>query len=84
MKSMSNLELEGQYIRINPGDSIKKWARIDHATREGLLATVTCVRQGSWSSNDGWIKETQRFLSWEKLSFYICDKEEAMTGERAT
>ena len=80
MKSMQDLELEGKYIRIFPGDSVRKWGLIQDVTTEGIMVTITFVDRGSWSSSDGWIVGTRRFLNWGKLDFYICDSQEANTG----
>lgn len=80
MKSMTDLELVGKYVRIFPGDSVGKWGLIQACTKEGIMVTVTFVDKGSWSSSGGWIIGTRRFLSWNKLDFYICDSHEANTG----
>ena len=73
MKSMTDLTLEGKTIKIFPGDSVQKWGRILHVTREGIMVKVTKVDKGSWCSDDGWKVGTKRFVSWKKLSFQIED-----------
>ena len=81
MKSMQDLDLEGKYIRIYPGDSVEKWGLIQDVTTEGIMVTITFVNKGSWSSSEGWIVGTRRFLNWSSgFSFYICDSHEANTG----
>ena len=80
MKSMIDLNLEGKYIKIFPGDSVKKWGEILHVTKEGIMVKVTHVDKGSWSSYDGWKVGVTRFVNWHKLSFQICDQYEATTG----
>ena len=80
MKSMTEMELG--YIRLFPGDSIKKWGLVQEVTVEGLLILITYVDKGSWSSDEGYIANTVRFLPWNKLDFYKCDAHEAHTGKR--
>ena len=82
MKSMQDLALEGKYIRLFPGDSVKKWGLIQDVTTEGIMVTITYVDKGSWSSDGGYIVGTRRFLNWNKLNFYICDSQEANSGRR--
>ena len=81
-KTMSDLNLEGKHIRIFPGDSVVKYGQVDHVTAEGLLVTVTYVDRGSWASSGGWYLGTQRFLSYQKLDFYLCEASEAKSGQR--
>ena len=69
MKSMLSLDLEGRQIKLYPGDSIKKWGEIPHATTEGILVLITKIDQGSWSSTDGYKVGTEHFIPWNKLSF---------------
>ncbi len=82
MKHMADLDLEGKYIRIFPGDSVKKWGLIKDVTAEGIIVTVTYVDKGSWADSSGWIVATTRFISWHKLDFYFCDSMEANCGRR--
>ena len=72
MKSMTDLNLEGQLIQISPGDSVQKWGHILHVTKEGIMIRVTDVNKGSWASAGGWEEGSVRFLSWNKLDFKIC------------
>ena len=75
-------EQELSYIRLFPGDSVKKWGCVQEVFTEGILVLITKVDQGSWCSNDGYIEGTVRFLPWNKLDFYKCDSYEAHTGKR--
>ena len=69
MKSMLSLDLEGRQIKLYPGDSVKKWGEITHATTEGVLITITKVDRGSWSSSDGYEVGLEYFIPWNNLSF---------------
>ena len=81
-KSMTEQELG--FIRLFPGDSVKKWGCVQEITTEGLLVLITHVDMGSWSSDGGYIVNTVRFLPWNKLDFYKCSAFEAHTGKRDT
>ena len=80
IKSMAEQELD--FIRLFPGDSVKKWGCVQKITTEGLLVLITKVDQGSWAGDGGYIEGTVRFLPWNKLDFYKCDAYEAHTGKR--
>ena len=80
IKSMAEHELD--FIRLFPGDSVKKWGCVQKITTEGLLVLITKVDQGSWAGDGGYIEGTVRFLPWNKLDFYKCDAYEAHTGKR--
>ena len=80
IKSMTEQELD--FIRLFPGDSVKKWGCVQKITTEGLLVLITKVDQGSWAGDGGYIEGTVRFLPWNKLDFYKCDAYEAHTGKR--
>ena len=75
MEHMSDLNLKGQLIQIYPGDSVKKWGKILHVTKEGIMLKAVKVDRGSWASADGWTEGDVYFLSWTKLKFKICDPE---------
>ena len=77
MKSMLDLKLEGKYVKVFPGDSVKKWGVILHSTKEGLVIKATRCNQGSWSSNDGWNVGSMQFLPWGKIKFEMSTEEEA-------
>ena len=68
MKSMLSLDLEGRQIKLYPGDSIKKWGEITHATTEGVLVLILKVKKGSWSDSS-YEEGTEHFIPWNKLSF---------------
>ena len=68
MKSMLSLDLEGRQIKLYPGDSVKKWGRITHATTEGLLVFITKVDKGGWCDSSYEVG-TEHFIPWNKLSF---------------
>jgi hypothetical protein len=68
MKSMLSLDLEGRKIKLYPGDSVKKWGEITHATTEGVLVLITKVNKGSWSDSS-YEEGKEYFVPWNKLSF---------------
>ena len=68
MKSMLSLDLEGRQIKLYPGDSVKKWGEITHATTEGILVLITRVNRGSWSDSS-YEEGKEYFIPWNKLSF---------------
>ena len=68
MKSMLDLDLEGRQIKLNPGDSIKKWGEITHATTQGVLVLITMVKKGSWSDSS-YEEGKEYFIPWNNLSF---------------
>ena len=68
MKSMLNLDLEGRQIKLYPGDSVKKWGEITHATSEGVLVRILKVDRGSWSDSKYKVG-TEYFIPWNNLSF---------------
>ena len=68
MKSMLNLDLEGRQIKLYPGDSIKKWGEITHATTQGVLIVILKVKKGSWSDSS-YEEGKEYFIPWNNLSF---------------
>tara|TARA_B100001250_G_C19444036_1_gene633087 strand:- start:231 stop:479 length:249 start_codon:yes stop_codon:yes gene_type:complete len=80
MNSMVDQELG--FIRINPGDSVKKWGCVQEVTVEGILVLITYVDKGQWSSDEGYIVNTVRFIAWQHADFYKCTAFEAHTGKR--
>ena len=68
MKSMLSLDLEGRQIKLYPGDSVKKWGKITHATTEGVLVLILKVDKGSWSDSK-YKAGTEYFIPWNNLSF---------------
>ena len=68
MKSMLSLDLEGRQIKLYPGDSVKKWGEITHATTEGVLVLILKVKKGSWSDSS-YEEGTEHFIPWNNLSF---------------
>ena len=68
MKSMLDLDLEGRQIKLYPGDSVKKWGEITHATTEGVLVIILKVNKGSWSDSTYEVG-TEHFIPWNNLSF---------------
>ena len=68
MKSMLNLDLEGRQIKLYPGDSVKKWGEITHATTQGILVLITKVNKGSWSDSK-YEEGKEYFIPWNNLSF---------------
>ena len=68
MKSMLSLDLEGRQIKLYPGDSVKKWGEITHATTEGVLVLILKVNKGSWSDSS-YEEGKEYFVPWNKLSF---------------
>ena len=68
MKSMLNLDLEGRQIKLYPGDSVKKWGEITHATKEGVIVLILKVNKGSWSDS-AYVEGTEHFIPWNNLSF---------------
>ena len=53
LKSMTELELG--YIRLFPGDSVKKWGVVQETTEQGILVLITKVDRGSWAGDGGYI-----------------------------
>ena len=51
IKSMAEQELG--YIRLFPGDSVKKWGCVQEVLTEGILVLITKVDQGSWAGAGG-------------------------------
>ena len=80
MNSMVDQDLD--FIRINPGDSVRKWGRVREVTVEGILVEITHVDLGQWSSDEGYIVGTVRFIAWQHCDFYKCTAYEAHTGNR--
>tara|TARA_B100000674_G_scaffold317341_1_gene264071 strand:+ start:3204 stop:3440 length:237 start_codon:yes stop_codon:yes gene_type:complete len=68
MKSMLDLDLEGRQIKLYPGDSVKKWGEIIHATTEGVIVRILKVNKGSWSESSYEVG-TEHFIPWNNLSF---------------
>ena len=68
MKSMLSLDLEGRQIKLYPGDSVKKWGEITHATRQGVLIVILKVKKGSWSDSS-YEEGKEYFIPWNNLSF---------------
>ena len=68
MKSMLSLDLEGRQIKLYPGDSIKKWGEITHATTQGVLIVILKVKKGSWSDSS-YEEGKEYFIPWNNLSF---------------
>ena len=71
-KSMLCLNLEGRQIKLYPGDSVKKWGKVTHATVEGILVRITKVDKGGWSE-DSYLVGTEHFIPWSNLSFRFED-----------
>tara|TARA_B100000674_G_scaffold267081_1_gene220462 strand:+ start:515 stop:742 length:228 start_codon:yes stop_codon:yes gene_type:complete len=68
MKSMLDLDLEGRQIKLYPGDSVKKWGEITHATTQGVLVLILKVNKGSWSDSS-YEEGKEYFIPWNNLSF---------------
>ncbi|MAK20558.1 MAG: hypothetical protein CMA05_04515 [Euryarchaeota archaeon] len=81
MNSMVDQKLD--FIRLFPGDSVKKWGCVQAVTVEGILVLITHVDMGSWTNDDGYILNTVHFIPWGQLRFYKCDAFEAHTGKRS-
>ena len=79
MKSMLDLELEGKYIKLFPGDSIATYGLIQHATKQGIVVTITSL--GPTRGYSTHYETGQRhFIPWGKLTFQFATQCEANTG----
>ena len=81
MKSMLDLELEGKFIKLFPGDSVPKYGLIRDATKEGIVVTITGIgpRNGFGTHYD---VGQRHFFPWVNLKFQFVCSMEANTGGR--
>ena len=77
-KSIQSLNLEGRQIKLYPGDTIQKWAKITHVTTEGLLVEITKVDKDEWTSSSYEVG-MEHFIHWSKASFRF---EETPKGDK--
>ena len=81
IKSMAEMELD--FIRLFPSDSVIKYGCVQETTVEGILVLITHVDTTYRDYDpDGWILNTVHFIPWRELRFYKCTAYEAHTGKR--
>ena len=81
MKSMLDLEIEGKFIKLFPGDSVPKYGLIRDATKEGIVVTITSLGPTRGYSTHYDVGQ-RHFIPWGKLQFQFVCSMEANTGGR--
>ena len=71
-KSMLDLNYEGKHIKLWPDHTVEKWAKIQHATTQGVVVEFTRLeehgRKSYYSVGD------VMFVPWNKLTFIFTEK----------
>ena len=81
MKSMLDLEIEGKFIKLFPGDSVPKYGLIRDITKEGIVVTITSLGPTRGYSTHYDVGQ-RHFIPWGKLQFQFVCSMEANTGGR--
>jgi|TARA_R110001583_G_scaffold16234_4_gene66110 hypothetical protein len=67
MKSMLDLDYEGRHIQLWPGDSVDKWAKIEHITEQGMIIEFTEIKANGY--NQHYNVGDVMFWPWNSLKF---------------
>ena len=71
MKSMLDLNYEGKNIKLWPNNTVEKWAKIKHVTREGMVVQFTELNAHGYTSY--YSVGDVMFVPWDELTFIFTD-----------
>ncbi len=72
MKSMLDLNYEGRHIHLWPGNTVEKWAKIEHVTEQGMVIEFTEVRAHGYQQH--YYPGDVMFLPWDECKFIFTEE----------
>tara|TARA_A100001011_G_scaffold382778_1_gene453112 strand:- start:2282 stop:2488 length:207 start_codon:yes stop_codon:yes gene_type:complete len=68
---MLDLNYEGRNIHLWPGNTVEKWAKIEHVTEQGMVIEFTEVRAHGYQQH--YHVGDIMFLPWDDCKFIFTD-----------
>ncbi len=72
-KSMLDLSYEGRHIQLWPGNTVEKWAKIQHVTIQGLVVEFTDVKAHGYQQH--YNAGDTMFLPWDECVFIFKEEQ---------